>query len=327
MDRFNVLVTQKTVADEARRILQDAGGELFFMQGTIDERALLAEFARRRIDAVILRGPAPFTPAVLEAAQDLRIIAKYGAGVDSVHLASATAHGVAVMVTSGANADAVAEQALAMMLALARELPRFDRELRRGVWKDVAYLMKGFRGSTVGVVGYGQIGRRTAQLAHACGAKVMIHSRRRVEPPPGMEWEGNLDHLLERADIVTLHCALNETTRGLIGARELARMKPGALLVNTARGSVVDEAALVAALGGGHLGGAGLDTFAVEPPDPANPLFALPNVIVTPHNAASTQDAAAQMGRIAAHNIVSYLRGEVYDPANFINPEVAAAKA
>lgn len=316
-----VLVTAAAASKELQALLQDAGMEVVFMRGEVDEASLLTEFSRQRIAAVILRGPAPFTEAVFERAKDLRIISKYGAGIDSVDLASATAHGVAVMVTEGANAGAVAEHALALMLALARELPRFDRELRQGIWKDPHHVVRDFSARTIGIIGYGQIGQRTAQLAVACGATVVVHSRTRIALPPEMDWEPTLERLLGRADIVSLHCPLTDETRGLIGERQFALMKPGAILINTARGKLVDEPALVAALKSGRLAAAGLDTFATEPPDPAGSLLSLPNVLCTPHVAAYTTDAGALMGTICARNIISYLRGEVYDRGNFINAE------
>ena len=266
MTKAKVLVTAATVSDLAQELLRDDGAELVFMLGKIDEQALIAAFAREPIAAVLLRGSPPFTEKVFAAARDLKIIAKHGAGVDSVDMGSAGRHGVAVMVAGGANADAVAEHALAMMLSLARELPRFDRETRRGAWRDLAYLVRDFHARTVGILGYGQIGERTARLAQACGAQVVIHTRSAVTPPAGM--------------------------------------------------------VLVEALKSGRLAGAGLDTFTIEPPDPAHPLFALPNVLVTPHVAAATTDAMVRMGTIAANNIICWLRGEVHDRRNFLNPEV-----
>jgi D-3-phosphoglycerate dehydrogenase len=320
--KAKVLVTAATVSDLAQELLRDGGAELVFMLGKIDEQALIAAFAREPIAAVLLRGSPPFTEKVFAAARDLKIIAKHGAGVDSVDMGSAGRHGVAVMVAGGANADAVAEHALAMMLSLARELPRFDRETRRGAWRDLAYLVRDFHARTVGILGYGQIGERTARLAQACGAQVMIHTRSAVTPPAGMVLEPDFDRFLGRVDILSLHCPLTDGTRGLIGAAQFARMKPGALLINTARGPVIDEPALVEALKSGRLAGAGLDTFTIEPPDPAHPLFALPNVLVTPHVAAATTDAMVRMGTIAANNIICWLRGEVHDRRNFLNPEV-----
>lgn len=323
MTRPKVLVTAASVSDLAQGLLRDGGADLIFMPGNVDENALITAFSRDRIAAVLLRGSPPLNDRVLAAAADLKIIAKHGAGVDSVDIAAATRRGIAVMVANGANADAVAEHALAMMLSLSRELPRFDRDARSGAWRDLNQYTRDFSARTVGIIGYGQIGERTARLAQACGARVIIHTRSAITPPPGMSYEPDLDRLLETVDIVSLHCPLTDQTRGLIGPQQLARMRPGALLINTARGPVIDEAALVDALAGGKLAGAALDTFAVEPPDPANPLFALPNVIVTPHIAAATTGAMARMGTIAANNIICWLRGEVYDTRNFLNPDVA----
>ncbi len=322
MSKPIVLVTAAAASEETQQLLGGAGIELVFMQGTVDEVSLLKAFSCYRIAAVILRGPAPFTRAVFDEAKALKIISKYGAGIDSVDLQSATAHGIAVMVTMGANAGAVAEHALALMLALARDLPRFDRELRKGVWKDPHYVVRDFSARTVGIVGYGQIGQRTAQLASACGAKVVVHSRTRSALPSEMDWEPSLDRLLRRVDILSLHCPLTDQTRGMIGEKQFRLMKPGALLINTARGKLVDELALIAALKSGPRAGAGLDTVATEPPDPAGPLLLLPNVLCTPHVAAYTTDAGALMGTICAHNIISYLRGEIYDRRNLMNPEV-----
>lgn len=316
------LVTGSSLPDDTVAQLRGAGLEVVFMGKTIDEPAVLAHVARHKVAVVVLRGPAPFTPKVFEAAKDLKIIAKYGAGIDSVDVASATAHGVAVMITNGSNAAAVAEHSLALMLALTRELPRFDRVLRAGGWKDQSYLVRDFSERTVGIVGYGQIGRRTAALAAAFGAKVVIYSRTRGTAPQGMEWETDLDRLVARVDILSLHCPLTDQTRGMIGKKQLALMKPEAILVNTARGQLVDEPALTEALKNGKLFGAGLDVFEREPADPKNPLFALPNVLCTPHIGSTTTGASAQMGVIMSQNILCWLRGEVYDPANFINPQV-----
>jgi D-3-phosphoglycerate dehydrogenase len=325
VNRPTVLVTAATVSDLAQGLLRDGGAEIAFMPGPTDEPALIEALQRTKAAAVLLRGSPPLTERVMAAAPDLKIIAKHGAGVDSVDIPAATRHGIAVMVAGGANAAAVAEHALAMMLALTRELPRFDRETRAGGWRDLNAFTRDFSQRTVGIVGYGQIGERTARLAQACGATVLVHTRSAVTLPHGMSAEPDFGRLLERVDILSLHCPLTDKTRGLLGPAQFARMKPGALLVNTARGQMIDEAALVAALRSGGLAGAALDTFAVEPPDPANPLFALPNVIVTPHVAAATTDAMVRMGTIAANNIIRWLRGEVYDRRNLLNPEVLLA--
>lgn len=322
-----VLVTAPNVSERAQGILREAGADLAFMKLPISEQDLLSTFAEHPVSAVLLRGSPPLNAKVIAAAKDLKIISKHGVGIDSVDVAAATKHGVAVMMANGGNAGAVAELSLALMLAIVRELPRFHRGIEHGVWKDLDYHVRDFSERTVGILGYGQIGRRTAKLAAACGAQVVIHSRSRVDPPSGMSWEGDLDRLLQQVDILSLHCPLTDKTRGMIGQRELKLMKPGAIVINTARGSVIDEPALIAALESGHLGGAGLDTFTKEPLAEESALLKMPNVICTPHIASSTTGSMKQLGTIASNNIVSWLRGEVYDAQNFVNPEVVQAKA
>lgn len=323
MTRPVVLVTSTNLSEQTKQILHDAGAEVIYLTDPITEDGLLVKMVG--VNAVLMRGSPPFTRRVLEAARDLRIIAKHGAGFDSVDLATATARGIAIMTAGDANADAVAELTLALMLSLARELPRLDRNLRRGLWEKPRYQGREFRSRTVGIVGYGQIGRRVARLARAFGPRIVVHSRNRTADLEGAEWEENFERLLGTVDILSLHCALNNETRGLIGEKQLRLMKPDALLINTARGGVVDETALVDALRNGRLAGAGLDTFAQEPPDPGNPLFTLDNVICAPHVAAMTGETMTRMGTIAANNIIGYLRGERSNLANLVNPAVLGA--
>jgi len=308
MEPYTVLVTAQHLVPEAQQILRDAGARIEFMPDPVTEASLAERFAAGPVEAVVLRGSKPFTARVLAAARGLKIIAKNGAGVDSVDLAEAERRGITVAVAAGANADAVAEHAVALMLALVRDLRRLDLKLRRGGWEGTSWLGRDFRGSTVGIVGYGSIGRSTARLAAALGAQVVVLD---FFAPHTDDFERapDLDRLLDRIDILSLHCPLTEQTHHLIGARELARLKPGALVVNTARGPVIDEAALVEALRSGHLGGAGLDTFEVEPIAADNPLLGLDNVIVTPHVAGVTQDAARRVATITARNVVDCLAG------------------
>ncbi len=185
MSKPLVLVTASTVSDLAQKLLRDGGLELAFMPDKVDEAAMIEALARHKPAALLLRGSPPLNATVLASAQGLKIIAKHGAGVDSVDIAAATRQGIAVMVTGGANADAVAEHTLALMLALTRELPRFDREARGGGWRNLHQFVRDFRTRTVGIVGYGQIGERAARLAQSCGATVVIHTRSKVAPPAG----------------------------------------------------------------------------------------------------------------------------------------------
>ncbi len=316
MPSCTVLVTSQHLVPEAQQILQEAGARIEFMADPVTEASLVERLSACAVDAVVLRGSRPFTARVLAAAPGLKIIAKNGAGVDSVDLAEAARRGIAVAVAPGANADAVAEHSIALMLALVRDLPKLDRKLRAGGWEGTAYLGRDFRGSVVGIVGYGSIGRRTAQLAAALGARVVVLNRSGHADP--FDVETDLDALLPRVDILSLHCPLTERTRGLIGAREIASMKPGALLINTARGPVVDEQAMVDALRSGHLGGAGLDTFETEPIAAGNPLLALDNVILTPHVAGVTRAAALQVATTTARNVVDFLAGRALPASHLV---------
>jgi D-3-phosphoglycerate dehydrogenase len=313
-----VLVTSTQLSEQARQILRDGATEAVFIPEPKTEDSVISALASSRAVAVLMRGNPPFTRRVIESAPQLKIIAKHGAGVDSVDVAAATERGIAVMTAGAANADAVAELALAFMLALSRELPRLDRGVKGGAWERGAFQGREFRGRAVGILGYGQIGRRVARLAAAFGAHVLIHSRSVVADAEGAEVVPDFDSLLRRADILSLHCPLTDKTRGMIGDKELRLMRPGALLVNTARGALVDEAALAEALKSGHLAGAGLDTFAHEPPDAGLPLFALDKVICTPHIAGSTEGSLLRVGTTAATNIIRHLRGEAPDPANLV---------
>jgi len=304
---FQVLVTAEHWAPEAQALVQAAGGRIEFMAEPVTEDSLAARLAQTGAQALVLRGSKPVTARVLQAAPALRIVAKNGAGVDSVDIEAARAQGVAVAMAPAANAPAVAEHALALMLALVRQLPQLDRQVRAGDWAGSHWLGRDFRGSTVGIVGYGAIGRATAQLAAALGAKVLV--LRPAGQADGFACEPELHRLLPQLDILSLHCPLTERTRGLIGAPELALLRPGSLLVNTARGPVVQEAALLAALQGGHLAGAGLDTFDTEPLPQDHPLTLLPQVLMTPHVAGVTRQAALRVATLTAANITDHLAG------------------
>jgi D-3-phosphoglycerate dehydrogenase len=321
-----VLVTSTSLSDAGKKILHDAGAEVIYMAGAVTEDALFAQVCAANINAVLLRGSPPFTRRVLEAAKYLKIIAKHGAGVDSVDIDAATERGIVVVTAGDANADPVAEAAIMFMLALARDLPKLNQGLRAGKWDKANYQGREFRGRTVGIVGFGAIGRRTARLARALGANVVLYSRSAIKDPEGMEVEENFERLLGRVDILSLHCSLNDQTRGMLGDKQLRMMKPTALLINTARGQLIDEAALADALQSGRLAGAGLETFAQEPTDPKNPLIFLDNVICTPHVSALTADAMVRMGSTAAANIVGYVQRGECNTKNVVNPLVLKSK-
>lgn len=317
MPSFNVLVTALHLLPEAQQMLQDAGGRISFMPEPITEDTLIEKLSGEQFEAVLLRGSKPFSSRVLAAAKGLKIIAKNGAGIDSVDLGQAARQGITVAVAAGANADAVAEHAIALMLTLVREIHTLNNKVHRGGWEGTAWLGRDFRESVVGVIGYGSIGRSTAMLAHALGAKVIVFGRTRTQADQ-FEVVPHLEQMLARIDILSLHCPLNDQTRGLIGRKELALLKPGALVINTARGPVIDESALVDALASGHLGGAGLDTFETEPLPADNPLLTMNNVILTPHVAGVTRDAARRVATITAQNIIDAIAAKPLPRNNII---------
>ena len=254
----------------------------------------------------------PLTAAHIAAAPRLRLIQKIGVGVNTIDLDAARAHGVAVCNLPGTNSRAVAELTLLLMLGALRRVAHFDAETRAGRgWSQPPLLQDSLfelGGRTVGLVGYGAIPTLLAPVLAAMGCRLLYTAR-----APKPEAEGSfrdLDSLLAESDVVSLHIPETPETRGLMGARAIARMKPGAVLVNTARGGLVDQAALTGALRSGHLGAAGLDVFAHEPADPADPLFSLPNVVVTPHIAWLTTGTFDRSFAIAAENVRRLAAGE-----------------
>lgn len=257
----------------------------------------------------IVTGTDELTAAVLAACPRLRTIAKHGVGVDNIDLEAARAHGVTVSTTPGTMHDSVADLALGLLLALARDLPGAHARTVAGEWRPTTGLE--LREKVLGVVGLGRIGREVVLRAQAFGMRAIAH-----DPWADAGWAqahevrlvDSLDALLSAADAVSLHAPGGE--RPLIGARELALMRDGALLVNTARGSLVDETALAAELAGGRLGGAALDVFATEPPA-GSPLLGLPRVIATPHLGGRTVEAQRRMGEACVRNCLAGLRGEL----------------
>ncbi|MEO5899811.1 MAG: 2-hydroxyacid dehydrogenase [Ilumatobacteraceae bacterium] len=258
---------------------------------------------------VLLHVLEPVTSDVLAAAPRLRLVQKLGVGVNTIDLDAARDRGVAVANLPGVNATAAAEMTLGLLLAVLRRIPQLDAATRAGSgWvlpNDMPERLGEVSGRTVGLIGYGAIAQRFGAVVEAMGARVVHHRR----DATGAGWLP-LDELLAAADVVSLHVPLTDETRGMIDASRLARMKRGAILLNVARGPVVDETALVAALTAGHLAGAGLDVFEREPIDPSSPLLRLDNVVVTPHVAWLTADTLERCVRLGVANARRLLAGE-----------------
>lgn len=309
MDPRIVFVTHLPDAADAARAMAPSGFELAVVparsaefRGTISDAEYLVGFVDALVDKDLFRiGP------------KLRLVQLLSAGYDQADLAAARTAGVPVCNNGGANSVAVSEHAVLLMLAVSRQLVRQHLSVAAGNWRgNQTPRVHELRGKTLGIVGLGTIGKKTARLAQAFGMRVIYYDIARLAE----DQEDQLDvrfrllrELLREADLVSLHTPLNATTRHLIGAAELALMKPTAILVNTARGPVVDETALHAALTGGTIAGAGLDVFDQEPPRPDNPLLGLDNVVLTAHLAGPTFESNAARVRNAFDNVQRVARG------------------
>ncbi|MBQ1410996.1 MAG: hydroxyacid dehydrogenase [Oscillospiraceae bacterium] len=260
-------------------------------------------------DAMILANM-PLPAEVIRTCPKLRFIDVAFTGVDHVGLEAARARGIAVSNASGYSNEAVAELVLGMALSMARNLRAVEDRCRTGGTKDglVGWELKG---KTVGIVGLGKIGTRSAELFHAFGAKLLACSRSVHKDAPDYVVQTDLDDLLRRSDLVVLHCPLNDSTRNLINGERLAMMKPTALLINVARGPVVDEAALVEALQRGAIAGACLDVFPQEPPlDPHSPVIGAPHTLLTPHVAFATKESMSLRAEIVFANLQAWMDGK-----------------
>jgi glyoxylate reductase len=258
---------------------------------------------------------------LLDAAPRLRVVANAGVGTDNLDLLELTARGIPAGNTPGVLVETTADLAFALILAASRRLVEADRYVRDGRWQGVSFdlfLGQDVHGATLGIVGYGAIGRAVARRARGFDMTVIHHSRTRQDDELS-RWVP-LDQLLREADVVSLHMPLTEETRGLIGERELALMKPTAVLVNTARGPVVDQAALTEALSERRIFAAGLDVEAIEPVPPDEPLLRLPNCIVLPHIGSGSLATRSRMVELAVDNILAGLAGERLP--HCANPEV-----
>ncbi len=275
-------------------------------------------------DIVIVRAPLPV--ALFERQTRLRAAIRHGAGLDMIPVEAATKAGVLVANTPGVNARTVAEYVLFAAMALLRRFRVIDRELRTAGWNAArrhADDLQDLEGRALGIVGFGNIGRTVHSIArHGYGLDVLVNSRSRRDIPDDAAFVG-LDEIAARSDVLVLCCPLTDETRGLVDTRFLGLMKPGALVINVARGPVVDEEAMLSALREGRIGGAALDVFATQPLPADHPYFGFDNVLLTPHMAGMTEGSMRRMGVGVAEETARVLRGEV--PLNFCNPEALPA--
>ncbi|WP_182086297.1 hydroxyacid dehydrogenase [Aureimonas sp. ME7] len=322
-----VLVTHNSIAPSAVELLNRNDIDVFFSP-PYDAPEIVAERAcELAVDAIMVR-QGKVNDLVIGASPKLKLIVKHGVGIDNIDVASAARRGIPVLRSLNSNSLAVAEHTIALALTLLKEVTWLDPAVKRGEWPKPTFTGRDIAGSVIGLVGFGAIGRETGRLAEALGMEVTVHDP--MAAPGAIEAAGHtradrLDDLLASADIVSLHCPLTQATRHLIDAPRLARMKPTAFLVNTARGGIVDEAALAEALVERRIAGAALDSFASEPPAPDSPLWDLPNLVATPHIGGVTAGSARAMAEIAARHIIDVLDGKAPDAASLSSPDAFAA--
>lgn len=301
-----ILVTGADLAPQALALL--AAFEIIYAGKAPDEASLTA-LCRQHAPVAILLRYGRITAPIMDASPNLAVISKHGAGIDTIDVAAAKARGIEVKAAAGANAAAVAEHAVALILAAAKSIVPLDARMRAGHWDKATHKSLELNGKTLGLIGFGAIGRRTADICRAMGMQVLVFDPFVKGAPDGVAL-ATLEEVFVRADVLSLHCPLTVDNRHLINRDTLARMKDGAILVNTARGGLIDDDALIAALASGKLRAAGLDSFQTEPLTGAHYYAGIPNVVMSPHIGGVTADAYVAMGVGAAENILAALSSD-----------------
>lgn len=307
---LKVLITSRSfgkIGDSAKKVLEDAGIEITNISANFDQATferIIPEF-----DALII-GAHDFSEADMERCPKLKIICKHGVGLDNIHVNKAKELGIAVCNAPGTNSNAVADLALGLMLSVCRKISHSAALVRDGVWKS--HIGEDVCGKTVGLLGFGAIAKGVARRARGFGMKILAYDPFVTQLPE--EFEGwvelcDMDTVITSCDILSVHIPLTPETRNTISTEELAKMKQGAYVINTARGGIVNEMALYEALKSGHLNGAAMDVVESEPMTPEHPLLSLDNVVVTPHIAMYSKEAINAVSMICAENVVACLTG------------------
>lgn len=313
---MNVIMTAPRLAAEAVSVIEAAGGVLHYMRPYPPAEEVAALAAALNPVAILSR-QGPVTAAAMDAAPALRIVARHGVGVEDVDIPAAAARGIVVARAPGSNTRAVAEHTMALLLALVKDLPPLSRHVAGGGWREAATKVRDVAGLRLGLLGCGAIGGAVSSLAQAFGMTVSAYDP--AGPAlPGVQRVESPATLWPVSDVLSLHLPFSAATRHIVDAAALAALPAGAIVLNTARGGLIDEAALLAALEGGHLAGAGLDVFETEPPAAGDPLRGHARVIATPHVAGVTDGSLVTMGVMAAECIAAVLRGTPVPPERLV---------
>jgi len=305
VSRPAILITAADLAPQALALLADY--EIVYAGKTPTEDDIVALCRQHNPVAIIVRY-SKVGAAAMDAAPALKVVSKHGSGTDTIDKVAAKARGIEVVAAVGANAAAVAEQALALLLACAKSVPQLNERMHAGHWDKATHKSLELGGRTIGLIGLGAIGLRFAKMADALGMRVLGFDPFAKNMPDFVQL-ADLETIWSESDAISLHCPLTDDNRGLLNADTLARCKQGVIVVNTARGGLIDEAALLAAVQSGQVRMAGLDSFAVEPMTAGHPFQHQPGFILSPHIGGVTSDAYVNMGLGAARNALAVLNG------------------
>lgn len=321
-----ILVTGPDLDPQAEALARENGYETVHTPPYADS-AVIADCLRQTGARGIVSRMGRIDADVMDAAPQLRVISKHGVGVDNIDIAAAAERGIPVLVASGGNAVSVAEHAIALMLAAVKRIVPLDAGLHAGRWEKPGYLGRELAGARLGLLGMGAIAQATARMAKGLGLRLYgfdPFAGDEAFEAIGAERCATFEELAAVSDILSLHCPLTPENRGILNAETLALMPVGSYVVNTARGGLIDEAALVAAITSGHLAGAGLDTFAVEPPAADHPFYAVPQIVVTPHIGGVTAEAGARVGIAAIEGVIRILEGQDVPQSRVVNRALLA---
>ena len=315
------MITGPGIADEALSLLDNNDIEVLRVLPEVTTPDIVDLVSSTQPDGFIIRTN-QINQAVINASEKLRIIVKHGVGVNNIDVEAATNRAIPVLITRGANSRSVAEHALTLILALQKNVQRFSTGIRAGKWERAGYQGGELTGKHLGLVGMGNISRELIELVQPFRMQITFFDPYATDDQPGIERATSLENMLANVDVLSIHCPLTPETKNLIGAQQLASMKPSAIIVNTARGGIINEADLAQSLRNGTISGAGLDSFEQEPPQGDHPLWEFSNVISTPHIAGATAESMVRMGTTAAQHIIDYLHQNTVDRDSTLNPKV-----
>ncbi|WP_311043593.1 hydroxyacid dehydrogenase [Rhizobium lentis] len=326
MGSRNILVTGPAINEQAVRLIADKGYQVSYVPPYTSEDDLVRIVTELDPVGVVVR-MGRFGEAAIEAAPSLRVLSKHGVGVDNIDVDAASRREIPVIVATGANSLSVAEHAIALLFAVVKRIVPLDSGLRAGRWEKPGFSGKELAGMTVGLVGFGAIARHTAAFARGFGLEVQAFDPFADEAAfaeAGVQRVADVDDLIASSDILSLHCPLTPETRNLLDDRRLGMMKPGSFVINTARGGLIDEDALLRAVESGQIAGAGLDTFQTEPPAENHPFWQSQRIVVTPHIGGVTQEANVRVGVDAVEGIFAIVEGRPLGRERIVNHRALA---